>query len=205
MLYALRGTFKGILPPNKILIETPFLLWEVIVPFKLIEGLRETFLQREVNLFVVPILRKNEYVELYGFLDQEERELFLKLNTLSKVGPKLAINILSVFSPETLRNLIYEKKVEELAKVPGIGIKKAEKLYLELRNLFGRFIKKGFIVSLESERIISEARASLLSLGFKPQEAEEVLLKVYEERDSIEDLIRKALKELAPSVKEERL
>lgn len=53
-------------------------------------------------------------------MEREERELFLKLNTLSRIGPKLALNLLSVFTPETLRTIILERKVEELARVPGI-------------------------------------------------------------------------------------
>ncbi|MDW8093426.1 MAG: Holliday junction branch migration protein RuvA [Caldimicrobium sp.] len=200
----MKGILREILPPNKLILEVNFLAWEILIPLNLVEILRENFIGKEIQLFVVPILRKNEYLELYGFLEREERELFLKLNALSKVGPKLALNMLSIFSPETLRGIIYDRKIEELAKIPGVGVKKAERLYVELKGLFSKLSKKGLTLPIERERILSEAKASLISLGFKAQEAEEVLLKVYDERDSLEELIKKALKSLAPSFIEER-
>lgn len=191
-------------PPNKVIVETGSLSWEIYVPINLIEILRENFMHKTVEFFVVPLIRKNEYLEIYGFLEREERELFLKLNTLSKIGPKLALNLLSVFTPETLRTIILERKVEELARVPGIGLKKAEKLFIELKGLYGRLSKKGLTIPLEKERILQEARESLLSLGFKAQDVEEVLFKVFEETDTLEGLLKKALKELAPALREEK-
>lgn len=191
-------------PPNKVIVETGSLSWEIYVPINLIEILRENFMHKRVEFFVVPLIRKNEYLEIYGFLEREERELFLKLNTLSRIGPKLALNLLSVFTPETLRTIILERKVEELARVPGIGLKKAEKLFIELKGLYGRLSKKGLTIPLEKERILQEARESLLSLGFKVQDVEEVLFKVFEETDTLEGLLKKALKELAPALREEK-
>lgn len=191
-------------PPNKVIVETGALSWEIYVPINLTEILRENFMHKRVEFFVVPLIRKNEYLEIYGFLEREERELFLKLNTLSRIGPKLALNLLSVFTPETLRTIILERKVEELARVPGIGLKKAEKLFIELKGLYGRLSKKGLTIPLEKERILQEARESLLSLGFKVQDVEEVLFKVFEETDTLEGLLKKALKELAPALREEK-
>lgn len=191
-------------PPNKVIVETGALSWEIYVPINLTEILRENFMHKRVEFFVVPLIRKNEYLEIYGFLEREERELFLKLNTLSRIGPKLALNLLSVFTPETLRTIILERKVEELARVPGIGLKKAEKLFIELKGLYGRLSKKGLTIPLEKERILQEARESLLSLGFKAHDVEEVLFKVFEETDTLEGLLKKALKEFAPALREEK-
>lgn len=191
-------------PPNKVIVEIGALSWEIYVPINLTEILRENFMHKRVEFFVVPLIRKNEYLEIYGFLEREERELFLKLNTLSRIGPKLALNLLSVFTPETLRTIILERKVEELARVPGIGLKKAEKLFIELKGLYGRLSKKGLTIPLEKERILQEARESLLSLGFKAHDVEEVLFKVFEETDTLEGLLKKALKEFAPALREEK-
>jgi len=204
LFYKIRGRLSEVYPPNKVIVETGVLSWEIHVPINLIEILRENFMHRRVEFFVVPLIRKNEYLEIYGFLEREERELFLKLNTLSRIGPKLALNLLSVFTPETLRTIIIERKVEELARVPGIGLKKAEKLFIELKGLYGRLSKKGLTIPLEKERILQEARESLLSLGFKVQDVEEVLFKVFEETDTLEGLLKKALKELAPALREEK-
>ncbi|MFN4197348.1 MAG: Holliday junction branch migration protein RuvA, partial [Caldimicrobium sp.] len=175
----------------------------VLIPLNLMKILKEKFLGQEIELFVVPFIVKNEKLELYGFLEREEREFFLRLNALSKIGPTLALNILSVFSPEELRQVIEERKIAELSKVPGIGLKRAEKLFIDLKNLFGKLSKKGITIPFEKESILSEAKACLLSLGFQKKEIEEVLFKVFHEEDSLEELIRKALKELTPLFKEE--
>jgi Holliday junction DNA helicase RuvA len=201
MLYSLKGTLKELIPPNKVVLEIGEFCCEILIPFNLIQILREKFLGKKVLFYVVPFLRKEEYLELYGFLQKEERELFLKLTTLSKIGPKTALNILSVFSPEELRSVIFEKKVEELARIPGIGIRRAEKLFLDLKNLFLKKGKKGIVLPPEKELLLEEAKSCLVSLGFKGKEVESLLFKIYEEKDNLETLIKKALKELVPEVK----
>lgn len=203
MIYKIRGVLKEIIPPNRVIVEKENLFWEIYIPFNLLEIFKNDFLEREVELFVCPLIRKNEYCEIYGFLNKEERELFLKLNTLSKIGPKLALNILSVFTPELLRKVIEEGKIRELSKIPGIGDRRAEKLFLELKGLFGRLPVKGRTIPLEKERILSEAKTSLVNLGFNKKEVEEILFKVFHEDDTLESLIKKALRELAPTLKEE--
>ena len=204
MLYQLKGIVKEINPPNKLILQTnECIFWEILIPFNLIEILKENFLEKEAFFYVVPILRKNEYIEIYGFLDKEERELFIKLNTLSRIGPKLALNLLSIFSPETLRKIILDKRVQELSKVPGIGPKRAEKLYLELKSLFLKPSQKGIILPPEKEILLEEAKSCLMSLGFQSKEVEKVLYKVFEEKDSLDTLIKKALKEFSPKLKEE--
>ncbi|MFN3567419.1 MAG: Holliday junction branch migration protein RuvA [Caldimicrobium sp.] len=205
MFYKLKGKLEETLPPNKLILRTGDISWEVLIPLNLMKMLKEKFLGREIELFVVPFIVKNEKIELYGFLQREEREFFLRLNALSKIGPTLALNILSVFSPEALREVIAERKIEELSKVPGIGLKRAEKLFVDLKNLFGKLSKKGITISLEKEHILSEAKACLLTLGFQKKEVEEVLFKVFQEDDTLEEVIKKALKELTPLFKEETI
>lgn len=204
MLYQLKGIVKKINPPNKLILQTnECIFWEILIPFNLIEILKKNFLEKETFFYVVPILRKNEYIEIYGFLGKEERELFIKLNTLSKIGPKLALNLLSIFSPETLRRIILDKRVQELSKVPGIGPKRAEKLYLELKSLFLKTSQKGIILPPEKEILLEEAKSCLMSLGFQSKEVEKVLYQVFEEKDSLDTLIKKALKKFSPKLKEE--
>lgn len=205
MFYKLRGILDEVYPPNKIILTSGPISWEIFIPFNLLGLLKENFLGKEIEIYVVTYLKKNEILELYGFLEREERELFLRLNALSKIGPTLALNILSVFTPETLRRVVEERKIAELSKVPGIGYKRAEKLFIELKNLFGKLSRKGLTLPLEKERILSEAKECLLSLGFQKKEIEEALFKVFHEEDTLEELIKKALNELSPFLKEEKL
>lgn len=202
MFYKIKGLVTALYPPNRLFLETGQLTWEIFVPLNLFDVLRREYLDQKLELYVVPILRKNEFIELYGFLTPEDRELFLKLNTLSKIGPKLALNLLSFFDSEKLKLIVKEKRISELSKVPGIGPKKAEKLFLELKNLFAKPQKKALELWGDRERLFQDAKLSLINLGFKAQEAEEALLQVYEEGDTLESLIKKALRELAPILKE---
>ncbi|WP_022855326.1 Holliday junction branch migration protein RuvA [Thermodesulfobacterium thermophilum] len=205
MFFAVSGVLKTVNPPNKAIIEIlQVFSIEVFVPLNLVEPLKTKFIDKPITMYLVSFIRKNEFLELYGFLDKETRELFIKLNTLSKVGPKLALNILSVFSPEELRQVILEARWKELAKVPGIGPKRAEKLFLELKNLFLKPSLKGITLPPEKEMILEEAKSCLLSLGFSSKEIDSVLYNVFEEGVTLDELIKRALKELAPSVKEER-
>ncbi len=204
MLYQIKGKLKEINPPNKLILQTNnFILLELLIPLNLVDLLRKNFLEKEITFYVVPILRKNEYIEIYGFLNKDERELFIKLNNLSKIGPKLALNLLSVFSPETLREVIINKKVHELSKVPGIGPKRAEKLYLELKSLFLKPFQKGIFLPPEKEILLEEAKSCLMSLGFQGKEVEKILYKIFEETDTLDTLIKKALREFSPKLKEE--
>lgn len=204
MLYQIKGKLKEINPPNKLILQTNnFIWWELLIPLNLVDSLRKNFLEKEIIFYVVPILRRNEYIEIYGFLNKEERELFIKLNNLSKIGPKLALNLLSVFSPETLREVIIEKKIQELSKVPGIGPKRAEKLYLDLKSLFLKPSQKGILLPPEKEILLEEAKSCLMSLGFQSKEIEKVLYKVFEDTDTLDTLIKKALKEFSPILREE--
>lgn len=204
MLYKLKGFVREIIPPNKLILQSNgFIFWEILIPLNLISIINKNFLGKEIFFYVVPILRKNEYIEIYGFIGKEERELFIKLTTLSRIGPKLALNLLSVFSPETLREIVLNKKINELSKVPGIGPKRAEKLYLELKNLFLKPSQKGLVIPPEKEILLEEAKSCLMSLGFQSKEVEKVLYEVFEEKDTLDTLIKKALKEFSPKLKEE--
>jgi len=153
---------------------------------------------KQITLFTAVMLVKEEFIQVFGFESKEEREFFLKLNRLSRVGPVLALNILSYYTPEDIKRIVLERRIHDLAKVPGIGQKKAEKLILEIRGLFEKLTKKGKTLPEPVVDLLSEAKECLVSLGFSAKEAEEVLLMVYTEGDSLEEILKKALKKLAP-------
>ena len=73
-------------------------------------------------------------ITLYGFLTQDEYELFLLLITVNGIGPKLAVNALGAVTPDTLRLAISQNNMSVLTKLPGIGKKTAQKLILELKD-----------------------------------------------------------------------
>ncbi len=173
--------------PDRLLLEIAPLIFEVFIPFSLYEHLpREG---ESVSLYVVLRLRADSF-ELYGFGDWESRQLFEKLQRISNVGPRLALNILSVFNPEEFCQIIRETDIERLSQVPGIGPKRAERLCVELRSRLERIGS----MDLRKEKLFEEAVSALVNLGFSIREATSVLKEVYHQDEDVVGLIRKALK-----------
>ena len=173
--------------PGRILLKVGPLVLEVMTPFSLAERLPAP--GEEVELFV-SLKMRNEQPELYGFLSLEERELFEKLQGISRLGPRLALNILGVFSPEEFSRVVAENNVERLAQVPGIGPRRAERLCVECRTR----------LKLKPEPkspLFEEALSALLNLGFSYEEARGALEKVFQEGKDLSQLITEALKRLS--------
>jgi Holliday junction DNA helicase RuvA len=141
----------------------------------------------KIKLYTYLYVREN-IMDLYGFLNLEELEIFELLISISGIGPRGALSVLTVVSIETLKKAIANEESDVLTKVSGIGKKMAEKIVLELKNKIGEeFSGKGVGVD-------GEAIDALMSLGYKLQEARETLKKIPKEAESIEDRVREALK-----------
>ena len=98
----------------------------------------------EAKLFTYMAVREDAIL-LYGFLGQEEQELFLLLISISKIGPKVAMGILSAMTPTAFVGAVKAQNVTQLTKLPGIGKKTAERLLVELKD------KVGVFASVEAE------------------------------------------------------
>lgn len=117
--------------PNQAVIETGGVGYDVTISVPTFSELPP--LEAEVALFIYTHVREDQ-LALYGFLRAEEKQLFEKLITVSGIGPKLAITILSGMAAQELGNAIRGNDVARLTKIPGIGRKTAERLVLELRD-----------------------------------------------------------------------
>ena len=141
----------------------------------------------EVEVFTYHYLRENA-MELYGFLNPKELEIFELLISIPGIGPKGALNILTVVSIETLKRAIANEESAVLTKVSGIGRKIAEKIVLELKNKVGdEFVGK----SLNED---TETIDALVSLGYKVQEAREAVKKLPKDIEGVENRVKEALK-----------
>lgn len=141
----------------------------------------------KIKLYTHLYVRENA-MDLYGFLNLEELEIFELLISISGIGPKGALSVLTVVSIETLKKAIANEESTVLTKVSGIGKKMAEKIVLELKSKIGKeFAGKG--VGVDSEII-----DALMSLGYRLQEAREASKKVPKEIEGVEDRVREALK-----------
>lgn len=130
---------------------------------------------------------REESLTLYGFADQESRELFGLLQTVSGVGPRLALAMLAVLDPETLRGALAEGDLSMLTRVPGIGRKGAERLVIELRDKVGA-IAAAAGDDRQGPRSDGQARThvteALVGLGFAARQAEQAVEQVLAEGEA---------------------
>ena len=152
-----------------------------------------------VCCFTVTVVREDA-LELYGFAAWDERQTFITLTGISRIGAKTALAILTVFRPDDLRALVAEEDVAALTRVPGIGKKTAQQLFLELK--YKLKIGDGLALSgagLGTAPSLSrDGVAGLVNLGYAEEEAARVVRAVLAEEPDLDisGLLRAALKEL---------
>ncbi len=129
----------------------------------------------EVSVVVHTHLTQDS-LRLFGFVDRQERRIFEVLISISGVGPKLALAILSILNPGELGQVVAREDKATLVRIPGIGGKTAERLLVELKHRLPKIeatASSAFRPATRSE-IGSDLAAALVALGFKPTAAEDV-------------------------------
>jgi Holliday junction DNA helicase RuvA len=143
---------------------------------------------RSARLFTRLQIR-DEAMVLYGFATVDERSLFDHLITVSGVGPKMALAVLSVLTPDALRRAVTAGDAAALTLVPGIGRKVASRIIVDLKDRIGAGGEAGATGPL------AEVREALLSLGLSAQEARDALAALSQDGDRpVEELLRDALR-----------
>ena len=156
----------------------------------------------EVMLYLEQIVRE-DFIGLYGFKDREELEMFKLLLSISGVGAKAALSLLSISRINNLKYAIIMEDDKHLCRAPGIGKKTAGRIILELRDKIktdevseGVDIQEGFEDIVPSNaNSIGEALGALLALGYSEKEAESALKKV-NRQESVENIIKECLRVL---------
>lgn len=144
---------------------------------------------------------REDAIQLYGFLTIEDYELFLMLVSVSGVGPKLGLGILSAISPDQFVGLIISGDTKGLQKLPGIGKKSAERLVLELKDkieslgIAGTFTPSGTISALVKAPVgvTEEVVEALMALGYSAQEVQPVVQDVYDGTQEVPELLKQVL------------
>jgi holliday junction DNA helicase RuvA len=137
--------------------------------------------------------------QLFGFVTPEEREMFLHLISISGIGPKLALNILSSTSISALRNAIASGDTKTLSTLRGVGKKTADRLVVELKDKLGAvagFETKGRAPTAEEQKL-TDAVLALVSLGYKQVDAHKLVVSSAEKlgpKATVEELVRAALR-----------
>lgn len=157
----------------------------------------------EVMLYLEQIVRE-DFIGLYGFKDREELEMFKLLLSISGVGAKAALSLLSISRINNLKYAIIMEDDKHLCRAPGIGKKTAGRIILELKDkikkediMSGADIQEGFedLQPTVNTNTVGEALGALLALGYSEKEAETALKQV-DKTASLEDIIKDCLKVL---------
>lgn len=135
---------------------------------------------------------------LFGFADRGERAAFDALTSVSKVGPKMALAILSAMEPQEVAEAVGRSDIIKLASVPGLGKKTAERLVLELRGKNLIAFEPGVQYGSAGGGPYVEARDALAALGYSIEEAEKALKEV-PPQDSAQQYIKEALRRIGGS------
>jgi len=153
-------------------------------------------LNEVVGLFIYTHLTDNS-LSLYGFSTEEEKDIFLKLISISGIGPKLALNVLSGIGASDLEEAIRQSDVDRISLIPGIGKKTALRIALELQE---KLEKKENVLAAKGSQEKEDLISALMNLGFKRKEIETIVnetIKTYGLKTGFETLLRESLKRMA--------
>ncbi len=184
-----------------VIIDVNGIGYEVIVPLSTFYNLPEESGNAELHIHTHV---REDTLALFGFHTRLEKSIFLMLISVSGIGPKLGINILSGIGPQELLEAIARGDSVRLQAIPGVGKKTAERIVLELKDRAMKvFAQEEIAAPSISEggdrRILDDALSALLNLGYSAKSAKPALEKAQDATKelSLEGLIRDALKLLA--------
>jgi Holliday junction DNA helicase RuvA len=198
MIGFLQGKLVDALP-TQVIMEVSGVGYEVLIPLSSYDKLPQP--GHELRLLTHLVVREDAHV-LYGFMSAAERELFrLLINTVSGIGPKIALNVLSGISVTAFRGAVANNDVKALSQISGVGRKTAERIVVELKDKIGVV---GAWEAASAQRALSpndqklnDAVLALVALGFKQIEAHDSVRKAQSSlgtEATIEELVRSCLK-----------
>lgn len=155
-------------------------------------------INNEYKIYTSMQVREDD-ISLFGFIGKDELEMFLHLTSVSTIGPKTALGILSSLSVNEIKNAILNNDINKLTVAKGIGKKSASRIILELVDK----VKKMDYVPIEKTENVSVvnedfdvAKEALLNLGYQKNDIDRVLLELKDNELSLEELIKESLKRL---------
>ena len=187
MIAKINGTLERKVP-GEVIINVGGVGYQVFIPLSVFYRLPEV--GGAVSLYIHTHLREDA-LQLFGFLEHEEKQVFLFLNSVTGIGPKLAINILSGIPAEELARALKEGDQPRLVSIPGVGKKLAERMIVELRDKFLTMPAEEMGRS-DGSQPMRDAISALVNLGYRQGDAEK----------SVREITRNGEKTLAEVLKE---
>lgn len=164
--------------------------YEVFLPNKFLTKIKK---KQELDLYIYH-KQKEDAQELYGFESLKERDFFLKLISISGVGPKSALNVMSIANVQDLKEAIVSGDADIFKKVSGIGSKTAERIIVDLKSKFGSLSAS----SVNNKDLKNDSNLEIFealnALGFNDNEVREVYNQIPKDLKTTSDKIKAALK-----------
>lgn len=185
--------------PTQVIIDVHGVGYEALIPLSSFDKLPQP--GNDVKLLTQLIVREDAHI-LYGFMSAAERDLFrLLINTVSGIGPKIALNILSGVSVAAFRGAVANSDVKALSQISGVGKKTAERIVVELRDKVGPAgaweVSSAQRTLSSADQKVNDAALALVALGFKQLDAHEAARAaqaVLGDQATVENLVRACLK-----------
>ncbi len=152
----------------------------------------------QVVLFVHTHLREDA-LQLFGFLDNEEKQAFLMMNRVSGIGPKLAISILSGIPSKELVRALKEGDQVRLVSVPGVGKRLAERMIVELKDKLATLSEEDLMDGRHgNSQLMRDAVSALVNLGYRRGDSENVVRQVVQkDQGNLEEVLKETLRRLS--------
>lgn len=183
--------------PNEITVDVGGVGYQIFIPVSVFYRLPEP--GEKVRLFIHTHLREDA-LQLFGFLAPEEKQVFLLLNGVAGIGPKLAVTILSGIPADDLARALKEGDQARLLSIPGVGKKLAERMVVELRDKAVALPPADQAVSAANggSEVSRDAISALVNLGYRRNDAEKAIREITHNKEgTLADVLKEALRRLS--------
>jgi Holliday junction DNA helicase RuvA len=184
--------------PGEVVIDVAGVGYQIFIPLNVFYRLPE--IGTPLSLQIYTHVREDA-LQLFGFQDLGDKQLFLLLLGVSGIGPKLAVNILSGIATDELSRALKEGDQVRLMAIPGVGRKLAERMIVELKDKFATLAPTGpESAKIEGgSQLLSDAVSALVNLGYKRPEAEKIVREVLGKGErSLEKVLKESLRRVSP-------
>ena len=198
MLDYLKGTLAEV-TPTRIVVDVGGMGYDIFVPLSTFDRLPRA--ESEVRLLTY-LHHRDDQMTLYGFMTGEEREIFRMLISISGIGPKAALGVLSGIGVDDFRGAVAAGDAQRLRKVQGIGPKMASRIVVERKESVGESAKYSALVAdrrrTPAQQRVLDAVSALIQLGYNQSSAHKAIKGVVEKRGGkklqVEEIVKRALK-----------
>ena len=183
--------------PGEIVVDVNGIGYQVFIPLNVFYRLPE--IGARIALQIHTHVREDA-LQLFGFQDAAEKQIFLLLTAVSGIGPRLALNILSGIASEDLARALKESDQVRLVAIPGVGKKLAERMIVELKDKLLTFSSDSAASksSYGDSQLMQDAVSALVNLGYRKTEAEDNVRTVLKRgQSSLEEVLKEALRRMS--------